>query len=97
MIITSKEKYGKMTQQELTYEIEKDRRQFVKYQSLPEIGFKGVSPTEERFKIYNLDKLLTPNSVVLDVGCATGFFSLYLSRIVKEVHSEKVSVLCKTN
>lgn len=75
-----------MTNEELVAKIEKVNKQFVKYQTLPEIGFIGKRPTEERYKIYELDRFINEDSFVLDYGCATGFFSLYLARKVKEVH-----------
>lgn len=55
------------------------------YQSYEPLNIPGSRPTEERFKEYNLEKIIKPNYKILDIGCNMGFFSLYSSRFAKEV------------
>ena len=46
------------------------------YQAWKRLGIDGQRPTEQRFKIYGLDKLIGPETAVLDLGCNVGFMSL---------------------
>lgn len=55
------------------------------YQSLKSIHVIGQRPTEERFAVYGLKKLLKKNFRVLDIGSNCGFFSLYVSQFVHSV------------
>tara|TARA_B100000029_G_C17340835_1_gene875206 strand:- start:151 stop:813 length:663 start_codon:yes stop_codon:yes gene_type:complete len=54
------------------------------YQGFEEIGIKGCRSTEKRFKNYEIEKYLSNNSRVLDIGCNCGFFTIFTSRFVKE-------------
>ena len=64
----------------------KGRSQFIKYQSFRKIGFDGVRDTDYRFEVYKLKDYTTKDSVVLDMGCATGFLSMQVAEFAKEVH-----------
>lgn len=55
------------------------------YQSFEEIGIQGQRPTEKRFKIYQLEKILSKEMTVLDIGSNCGFFSLLISKYVKSI------------
>ena len=55
------------------------------YQGFDEIGIKGCRPTEKRFQRYNIEKYLTKEKKVLDIGCNCGFFTLFISRYVKDI------------
>ena len=55
------------------------------YQGLESIHVIGQRPTENRFKIYGLEKYLKKNQYVLDIGSNCGFFSLYTSQFVGSV------------
>lgn len=55
------------------------------YQGLKSIHIEGQRPTEERFRIYGLRRLLKKTFHVLDIGSNCGFFSLYVSKFVKAV------------
>lgn len=52
------------------------------YQSLEEVGIKGMRNTEQRFIDYELKDYLNPQKKVLDIGGNTGFFSIYISQFV---------------
>ena len=53
------------------------------YQSCEEIGIPGQRPTTDRYKIYGLDKHLSPGHNVLDIGCNCGFFTLLIASKAK--------------
>lgn len=55
------------------------------YQGLKSISIRGQRPTEQRFKVYGIEKYLKKNYKVLDIGSNCGFFSLYVSKFVKYV------------
>ena len=58
----------------------------VGYQSYEPLEITGQRPTEERFELYRVKEVLKPHFEVLDIGCNSGFFSLYVARYVKTVH-----------
>jgi len=45
----------------------------------------GDRPTEERIKFYRILDYLKPNHSLLDIGCNSGFFSVYLASHCKNV------------
>lgn len=55
------------------------------YQGYERIGISGIKPTEERFKRYQIDKYLTSEKSVLDIGSNSGFLACYVSDFVKDV------------
>lgn len=75
-----------MNDQELIQEIKRLDPRPLLYQGFNRIGLEAQRSTEERFDTYGLGKFLHKDSVVLDVGCHTGYMSLLVSEIVKEVH-----------
>jgi cyclopropane fatty-acyl-phospholipid synthase-like methyltransferase len=56
------------------------------YQSLEKLGIQGVRPTESRFQMYQLEKILSKNMSVLDIGCNCGFFCIHMSYYVNLAH-----------
>lgn len=55
------------------------------YQGLDEIKIKGSRSSEKRFEEYNITKYLSKNKSVLDIGSNCGFFSIFISRFVKDI------------
>lgn len=53
------------------------------YQTHPKLDINGVRPTISRINNYKLLNYINNQSVVLDIGCNTGFVSSYLSSFVK--------------
>ena len=69
---------------ELINKIE-DRGPFKIYQAWERIGIEGQRPVTMRYGIYGLDKIITDQSTVLDLGCNVGFMSLKCAEKAKEV------------
>lgn len=61
------------------------------YQSCEELLIEGQRPTRLRFETYGLDKILTPEDHVLDIGCNNGFFSLEVAKHVRQVDGFDIS------
>lgn len=55
------------------------------YQTHPSLNINGARPTLVRIKNYEILQYVNNSSVVLDIGCNTGFFSLYLSQFVERI------------
>lgn len=55
------------------------------YQGFDEIKIDGCRPTEKRFEKYKIEKYLSKNKSVLDIGSNCGFFSLFVSRFLGHV------------
>lgn len=55
------------------------------YQGFDEIKITGWRNTENRFRSYNIEKYLSKNKKILDIGCNTGFFTLSVSRFVENI------------
>lgn len=55
------------------------------YQTHPNLNISGVRPTISRINNYKLLSYINSESVILDIGCNTGFVSAYLSSFVKSV------------
>jgi SAM-dependent methyltransferase len=56
------------------------------YQAWDVLGIDGQRPTEMRYYIYRLDKIITPGSSVLDAGSNVGFMSLKCAQKAKLVY-----------
>lgn len=61
------------------------------YQGFEEIDIDGWRPTEKRFKEYDIEKYLSTDITVLDIGCNCGFFSLYSARFVKQIDGVEIN------
>lgn len=55
------------------------------YQSLERIGLPGTRPTLYRIIKYGLEKILSKEQEVLDIGCNSGFLDLTVATLVKSV------------
>lgn len=55
------------------------------YQGYDEIKIDGWRPTEKRFKNYEIDQYLSKEKFALDIGSNCGFFSIHVSKFVKEI------------
>lgn len=60
------------------------------YQSSEPLGIKGLRPTADRAERYKIDRYLTPQSKVLDIGANTGFFSMYIADRVANIDAIEV-------
>lgn len=61
------------------------------YQGFKEIQIEGCRPTEKRFERYNIEKYLTKEKNALDIGCNCGFFTLFVSRYVKDIEGVELN------
>jgi len=52
------------------------------YQGFDEIKIDGCRSTEKRFERYKIQKYLSKNKNVLDIGCNCGFFTIFIARFV---------------
>lgn len=71
---------------ERLYELIKARGAYKIYQAWEALGIDGQRPTTMRYNIYGLDKIITPDTTVLDLGSNVGFMSLKCAEKAKEVH-----------
>ena len=55
------------------------------YQGLEELKIQGARSTEKRFESYKIDQLLSKNISALDIGCNCGFFSIFITKFLKNV------------
>ena len=55
------------------------------YQGFEKIGISGIKPSEKRVEKYGIQKYLTKDKIVLDIGSNSGFLASYISEFVKEV------------
>ena len=62
------------------------RGEYKIYQAWDAIDIDGQRPTSMRYYIYGLDKIITPDTIVLDLGSNVGFIALKCAEIAKEVH-----------
>jgi len=62
------------------------RGPFKIYQAWERLGIEGQRPVTMRYGIYGLDKIIGPESTVLDLGSNVGFMSLKCAERAKEVH-----------
>ena len=61
------------------------------YQGFNEIQVDGWRPTEKRFKMYNIEKYLSKEKSVLDIGTNCGFFALYTAKFVKNIEGVEIN------
>jgi len=61
------------------------------YQGFDKIKIDGWRPTEARFKMYDIDKYLSNNKSVLDIGTNCGFFALHTSQFVKDIDGVEIN------
>jgi len=52
----------------------------------PRFGINGQRPVTMRYGVYGLDKIIGPDSAVLDLGSNVGFMSLKCAETAREVH-----------
>lgn len=55
------------------------------YQSFPMLCIDGFRDTKERLENYELEKYLSPDVDILDLGCNCGFFDLEISSLVHTI------------
>lgn len=55
------------------------------YQSLEEIGIRGIRPTRYRILRYGLNDILKKDFEILDIGCNSGFFDISVSNQVSSI------------
>ena len=55
------------------------------YQGLEEIKIRGSRSSDKRFKEYRIEQYLSKEKNVLDIGSNCGFFSIFISRFVKNI------------
>lgn len=69
------------------------------YQSLPKLDIIGERPTDERLITYDIDKYITKESSILDIGANCGFIDLTLAEKVNEIvgieYNEKLVEIAK--
>lgn len=61
------------------------------YQGFDEIKLSGSRSTEKRFKEYRIDNYLSSEKVALDIGSNCGFFTLYISRFLKQIDGVEIN------
>ena len=61
------------------------------YQGYEKIKIDGWLPTEKRFESYELEKYLSKEMSVLDIGSNCGFFSIHTSNYVKEIDGVEIN------
>ena len=55
------------------------------YQGFDEIEISGCRSTEKRFEKYKILNYLSKSKTGLDIGCNSGFFTIYVSRFLKNI------------
>lgn len=60
------------------------------YQSFEPLGIMGLRPTADRAECYKIDRYITPQLKVLDIGANTGFFSMYIANRVAAIDAIEV-------
>jgi 2-polyprenyl-3-methyl-5-hydroxy-6-metoxy-1,4-benzoquinol methylase len=66
--------------------LQPDRGHYSHYQSFNKIGLTGQRPVEERYNVYQLEKIINSNTTVLDLGSNIGCMSIHIAEKAKEVH-----------
>ena len=61
------------------------------YQGFEEIKINGWRPSEKRLERYNIGKYLTKAKSALDIGCNCGFFTIVVSRYVKDIDGVEIN------
>ncbi len=60
------------------------------YQSFEPLGITGLRPTANRAERYKINRYLSPQSKVLDIGANTGFFSMYIADCVAHIDAIEI-------
>jgi SAM-dependent methyltransferase len=61
------------------------------YQGFEEIKIDGWRPSEKRFERYGIEKYLAKSKSALDIGCNCGFFTIVVSRYVKDIDGVEIN------
>ena len=61
------------------------------YQGFDEIKIDGWRPSEKRLERYNIEKYITKTKSVLDIGCNCGFFTMVVSKYVKDIDGVEIN------
>jgi SAM-dependent methyltransferase len=61
------------------------------YQGFEELEIDGWRPSKKRFNSYDIDDYLSKEKVVLDIGSNCGFFSLHVSKFVKQIDGVEIN------
>jgi len=61
------------------------------YQGFEEIGINGCRSTEKRFRNYNIERYLSDNIRALDIGSNCGFFTIFISRFIKNITGVEIN------
>ena len=61
------------------------------YQGFEEIKIDGWRPSEKRFAKYDIERYLSKNKSALDIGCNCGFFTIVVSRYVKDIDGVEIN------
>jgi SAM-dependent methyltransferase len=61
------------------------------YQGFEELEIEGWRPSKKRFNSYEINNYLSENKVALDIGSNCGFFSLYVSKFVKQIDGVEIN------
>ncbi len=61
------------------------------YQGLEEIKIRGSRSSDKRFKEYRIEQYLSKEKNVLDIGSNCGFFSIFISRFVKNISGVEIN------
>lgn len=61
------------------------------YQGLDEIKIEGCRNTEKRFEEYGVEKYLSKEKIVLDIGSNCGFIDLYFSRFLDSITGVEIN------
>jgi SAM-dependent methyltransferase len=61
------------------------------YQGFEELEIDGWRPSKKRFNSYKINDYLSEKKVALDIGSNCGFFSLYVSKFVKQIDGVEIN------
>lgn len=61
------------------------------YQGFEELEIDGWRPSKKRFNSYKINDYLSQDKIVLDIGSNCGFFSLYVSKFVKQIDGVEIN------
>ena len=61
------------------------------YQGFEELEIDGWRPSKKRFNSYDISDYLSEKKIVLDIGSNCGFFSLYVSKFVKQIDGVEIN------
>jgi 2-polyprenyl-3-methyl-5-hydroxy-6-metoxy-1,4-benzoquinol methylase len=61
------------------------------YQGLDEIEIDGCRSSEIRYERYAIDRYLSKEKTALDIGCNCGFFTIYVSKMLKCIEGVEIN------